>query len=122
MDKQCLDCGMMNSIPVFDITDWNRDDRCLKCDAVLILQHDGSTQHVDIAHGGETVDKAVEKLHQHLNAAINTNTRRVRVIVGGGLIKEEVQGLLYFYQQQRYIASYAVESNNAGVISVLIRQ
>jgi hypothetical protein len=59
MDKECLECGMINSIPVFDITDWNKHDRCLKCDAVLILQHNGSTHNCDIAHGRETVDKAM---------------------------------------------------------------
>jgi len=121
MDKECLECGMMNSIPVFDITDWNINERCLKCDAVLILQSDGSTHTCDIAHGNETVDQALAKLHQHLNFAINNYTRRVRLIVGGGLIKEEVQGLLYFYQQQGYIVSYAVDSRNAGTINVNIR-
>ncbi|MDG2176420.1 MAG: hypothetical protein P8M72_09880 [Gammaproteobacteria bacterium] len=112
---------MFNSIPVFDITDWNKEDQCLKCESVLILQHDGSTQMVDIAHGRETVDKAMSKLHQHLNDAINNYTQRLRLIVGGGLIKDEVLGLLYYYQEQRYIVSYSVESNNTGAISVILR-
>jgi hypothetical protein len=37
------------------------------------------------------------------------------------LIKEEVLGLLYFYQQQGYIVSYAVDSRNAGTINIIIR-
>ena len=122
MDKECLECGMGKTIPVFEITDWNKNDRCLKCDSVLILQHDGSTHTCDIAHGKETVDQAMAKLNQHLNQAINNYTRRLRLIVGGGLIKEEVQGLLYFYQQQQYIVSYSLDSRNAGVINVIIRQ
>ena len=121
MNKECLACGMINSIPVFDITDWNKKDRCLKCDDALILQSDGSTHTCDIAHGNETVDQAMSKLHLHLNHAINNYTHRVRLIVGGGLIKEEVLGLLYFYQQQGYIVSYAVDSRNAGTINVNIR-
>ena len=121
MNKECLACGMMNSIPVFDITDWNESDRCLKCDAVLIRQSDGSTHTCDIAHNHETVDQALAKLHQQLNFAINNYTQRLRLIVGGGRINEEVQGLLYFYQQQGYIVSYAVDSRNAGTINIIIR-
>jgi len=121
MEKECLQCGMMNSIPAFDITDWNRNDRCLKCDDVLILQHDGSTHTCDIAHNHEKVDQAMSKLHRHLNDAINSYTRRVRFIVGGGRIRDEVLGLLTFYQQQGYIVSYSVEGNNAGAVSVIVR-
>ena len=112
---------MINAVPLFEITDWNKRERCLKCDSVLILQHDGSTHTCDIAHHHETVDQAIKKLHQHLNYALNNYHRRVRLIVGGGRIKDEVEGLLHFYQQQQYIVSYAMGSKNAGEINVIIR-
>ena len=60
MQQICLDCGMGVSETM---------QYCPKCDNALNLQHDGSTVTVDIAHHGERVSEALQKMQSEIDLA-----------------------------------------------------
>ncbi|MDP1931397.1 MAG: hypothetical protein Q8L60_08070 [Gammaproteobacteria bacterium] len=97
-------------------------DQCLKCDAVLHLQTDGSLLQVDIAHNHETIKVALEKLAGVLAEARSGHTRAVRLVVGRGLIREEVLLQLSWLQRSGEILSFNYESGNTGAILITIRR
>lgn len=95
--------------------------RCGKCDASLYLQHDGSFLTRDIAHGHETVARALEKLDDLLLEAWRGYYRGARIIVGGGLIREEVLRQLSYYRQRGIVRGYREDSPNRGAIVAALR-
>ena len=95
--------------------------RCGKCDASLYLQHDGRFLTRDIAHGRETTARALEKLDELLLEAWRGYYRGVRVVVGGGLIREEVLGQLRGYEHRGIVRGYREDSPNRGAIVVTLR-
>ncbi len=113
VSRECLDCGMQVS---------EAATHCPKCDAVLHLQSDGSVLHVDIAHQHETVRVALAKLEGILNEARAGHTRAVRVVVGRGLIRDEVLRQLHWLQHTGEIPGFDYEAGNTGAILVLIRR
>ena len=68
--------------------------RCPKCDNFLDSQHDGSITTIDIAHEGETVDEALCKMLAEVEAARNGIELYLRLIVGSGVIRDEVLAAL----------------------------
>ena len=94
---------------------------CSKCDENLYLQHDGRFLTRDIAHGHETVARAREKLEDLLLEAWRGYYRGVRIVVGGGLIREEVLAQLRFYRQSGIVREYQEDSPNRGAIIAVLR-
>lgn len=110
--RECLDCGMQLHSSI---------TTCLKCDAVLNDQTDGSMITVDIAHHGERVHDAIRKLDQVLQSAEQGYTLAIRLIVGHGVIKEEVIGRLQSRRRSGKIRNFDFDGNNQGVLLIFIR-
>ena len=94
---------------------------CVKCDENLYLQHEGRVLSRDIAHGHETVARALEKLDHLLLEAWRGYYRGARIIVGGGLIREEVLRQLAYYRQRGIVRGYREDSPNRGAIVATLR-
>jgi len=94
---------------------------CPKCDQDLYLQHDGSFLTRDIAHSRETVARALEKLDKLLLDGWRSHGRGVRIIVGGGLIREQVLGQLYYYRSRGIVREFHEDSPNHGAIVAVLR-
>ena len=94
---------------------------CLKCDSDLWTQSDGSVLTVDIAHGGETVTQALAKLERALREALAGYCCEVRLITGGGAIREEALGHLAFLQRSGGILACREEGRNRGAVRVQVR-
>lgn len=109
---ECLNCGMF-------IT--HEQARCPKCDNLIAAQHDGSTVTIDIAHQGETVRQAIDKLHDSIDATKSGTAQNLRVIVGGGLIRDEVFGMLIALEHSKTIINYRQESPNTGAILIRLK-
>lgn len=119
--RQCLLCGMQHQLVLPDITDRAQEPLCSKCDSPLFSQSDGSTVTVDIAHQQETVARALEKFELALNRAWQHScAARLRLIVGGGLIRDAVLAELYFKKSQATVLDFVEE--NRGAVLVIIRQ
>ena len=119
--RTCLHCGFETRTDCPDFRDPVERIVCPKCDDALFLQSDGSTLTRDIAHQGETLDRAVEKLDVTLQSAWAGYARAVRLIVGGGRIRDEILGQLRHYQDRGYIRDFATDSRNPGAITVVLR-
>lgn len=120
-ERRCLRCGMSTAAARFDLDQAPPKVRCSKCDDVLYRQHDGRFLTRDIAHGRETVARAMEKLDEALLEGWRGYARGVRLIVGGGLIREEVMGQLRFYRDRGIVRAYREDSPNRGAIVVTLR-
>jgi len=110
MQQICLDCGM-------SVSETMR--YCPKCDNALNLQHDGSTITVDIAHQGERVSEALQKMQSEIDLARKGVTMCIRLVVGSGLIRDEVLLALCDLKFRGDVKDFEPESLNAG--SVLVR-
>jgi hypothetical protein len=120
-ERECLQCGMLHEIALPELHERGHERSCIKCDSPLFDQTDGSTLTVDIAHHHETVAQALQKLERSLNRAWQGYARQVRLVVGGGAIREAVLGELHYYQGQGYILDYTEEGHNPGAIVARIR-
>ena len=96
--------------------------RCPKCDNRLDLQTDGSTITIDIAHHGERVSDALGKLNKEIRFAKSTTAQFIRLIVGSGLIKEEVMLTLSDLQRRGTVLDYDIEPHNRGAIVVTLKE
>lgn len=112
MSRHCLDCGM-------EVT-W-ANDHCPKCDALLSSQTDGSVLHIDIAHHGETLTVAMQRLADALAEASASPARALRVVVGGGLIRTETMGQLSYLRHVGDIIDFDQEPANKGAFMVLLK-
>lgn len=119
--RQCLHCGMPMPASRLHMDELPPVLACRKCDENLYQQHDGSCLTRDIAHNRETIEKAVQKLDALLLEGWEAHCEKLRLIVGGGLIRERVLGQLHYYQQQQRLLSFKEESPNRGAIVVILR-
>ena len=110
--RTCLACGM-NVIATMD--------RCPKCDNDLSSQHDGSTFTVDIAHQGESVSGALKKMRSEVELAKQGIVIRIRLIVGSGMIRDEVMLALRDLEHRGEIKDFDLELGNAGAILVRLK-
>ena len=78
MPERCLNCGF----PCHP-----SDTVCPKCDEQLETQTDGSGLTVDIAHHGETIREALEKMETLVDQHRRAPTHYLRLIVGGDRIR-----------------------------------
>jgi DNA-nicking Smr family endonuclease len=110
--RECLECGM--AVPA-------SEQVCPKCDADLYRQSDGSVMTVDIAHHGQAVSEALAQLDALLEDARSGYEQSVRLIVGGGVINEEVMARLWLYKRDGKVKSFDYEGSNRGAVLVVIR-
>ena len=112
MQQVCLDCGM-------SVSETMR--YCPKCDNALNLQHDGSTITVDIAHQGERVSEALQKMQSEIDLARKGVAKCIRLVVGSGLIRDEVMLVLRDLRFRGDILDFEPESFNAGAVLVRLK-
>lgn len=110
--RQCLNCGMNIEFGI---------EICPKCDGVLNKQSDGSRLHIDIAHEGEHVSDALLKLEQVIEEAQSGYSLSIRVVVGTGVIREEVLRQLNWLRSTRRIVDFHTDGNNQGAVIISIR-
>ncbi len=120
-ERECLHCGMLHLVSLPDFNDRASEQYCDKCDSPLFQQSDRSTLTVDIAHHRETVTQALQKLDFALTEGWHGYTSQVRLIVGGGAIREAVLAELYFQQSKNRILRFVEEGGNRGAVLVRIR-
>lgn len=108
----CLNCGMTLS---------SQERRCPKCDNRLDQQTDGSTVTVDIAHHGERVRDALQKMNRSIKEAKGGVAQYLRLIVGSGVIREEVMMSLRDLEQRRVIIQFDLEGQNSGAYLVKLK-
>ncbi|MFT7685949.1 MAG: hypothetical protein ACI9FB_001294 [Candidatus Azotimanducaceae bacterium] len=94
---------------------------CPKCDSVILKQSDGSTVTYDIAHQGEYVRHALMKLQELMDELLMSPTGNLRLIVGNGLIKNEVNYFLADMQFRNDIRGFAQDGKNSGAIMVRLK-
>ncbi len=112
MLKTCLDCGMEVGLNTAN---------CPKCDAEIAKQTDGSIFRCDIAHNRETIPQALAKLSAVLDAARLEHVQGIRVIVGRGLIRDEVMRQLSWLKHSGEIMGFDHDNGNTGAFLVTIR-
>lgn len=112
MQQTCLECGMSVN---------TAERHCPKCDNALNLQHDGSTITVDIAHQGETVREALQKMQSEIDLAREGIAMRIRLVVGSGLIRDEVLLKLRDLEFRGDIIDFESEPFNTGAVVVRLK-
>lgn len=113
---------MQVNAPRFALDEVPPQLHCPKCDSNLYLQGNGSCLTRDIAHQHETVGRALDKLDATLLAAWEGYASSLRLIVGGGLIREAVLGQLQYLLDQGRVLAFREESPNRGAILVTLRR
>ena len=111
-----LSCGVCGN-PIENIA-----EACLKCGEKRAVRQDGKQiLEVDVAHAGETVEKALAKLNQAASEALGGAYMGLRVVHGYGsghnhtyLIKEAVRKRLLALQE-RY-GGKLIQDGNPGAI------
>lgn len=112
MQQICLDCGMsVNEAMRY----------CPKCDNALDLQHDGSTITVDIAHQGERVSEALRKMQNEIDSARKGVAMYIRLVVGSGLIRDEVLLILRDLKFRGDIVDFEPEPFNSGAVLLRLK-
>lgn len=76
---------------------------------------------VDVAHGGQTKDEALEQLRSALLDSARAHNQFLRVIVGTGLISEAVYIRLVHLKRSGRIKTFDYEGSNRGSIIVRVR-
>jgi hypothetical protein len=94
---------------------------CPKCDNALNFQHDGSTITVDIAHQGERVSEALSKMQNEIDLARKDVAMSIRLVVGSGLIRDEVLLALRDLKFRGDIIDFDTEPFNAGAVLVRLK-
>ena len=112
MQGTCLNCGMMVSEDILS---------CPKCDNALNLQHDGSTITIDIAHNGERVSEALRKMQTEIDLARKGIAMRIRLVVGSGLIRDEVLHALGDLKFRGDVKDFESEPTNSGAVLVRLK-
>lgn len=117
--RACLSCGMQHQEAAPDIADRAQDPVCIKCDSPMFSLSDGSTLTVDIAHHHETVVKALDKFELVLNQVWQqSHAENLRLIVGGGLIRDAVLAELFFKKSRGTVLDYSEENRGAVLIRI----
>ncbi|MDP3518256.1 MAG: hypothetical protein Q8S94_13910 [Pseudohongiella sp.] len=117
--RNCLNCGMQYQEAVPDIADRAQDPACIKCDSPMFSLSDGSTLTADIAHHHETVVKALNKFELVLNQAWQqSHAENLRLIVGGGLIRDAVLAELFFKKSRGTVLDFSEENRGAVLIRI----
>lgn len=120
-ERRCLRCGMRAKAVRFELDEVPPRLDCPKCDGSLYLQHDGKLLTRDIAHQRETVGRALEKLDRVLLDGWQGYARGVRIVVGGGSIRDQVLAQLRFYRERGIVREYYEDTPNRGAVVAILR-
>jgi len=101
----CFQCGM--NYP-------DNEKRCPKCDFGRFEQNRGAMTSVDIAHNLQTVDQATQEFYSALAQAKRDCYSELEIIVGGGLINQEISKILDAEVWKNSIKKYWQEPHNRG--------
>lgn len=112
---------MLNTVRYSSIFDRDQRELCIKCDSPLFEQGEGTVLRADIAHQRETVEQALTKLEDTLERCWQGSESRVRLIVGGGRIRDAVLGQLWYLHSRGLILDYREEDSNPGAVLVMVR-
>ncbi|HAG73692.1 MAG TPA: hypothetical protein DCL66_15950 [Gammaproteobacteria bacterium] len=74
-----------------------------------------------MAHHGERVSEALEKMQKEIDGARKGVAESIRLVVGSGLIRDEVLLVLRDLQFRADIKSFESESGNAGAVLVRLK-
>ena len=113
MQRNCLNCG-------FPVAAFERV--CPKCDSQIALQTDGSTTTIDIAHGKQRVNEAIEQLRSIIEKHQQGTTQFLRVIVGGDRIRLAAMNELRGLQSRGAIMQYGYDDRNRGALIVVLKR
>jgi hypothetical protein len=94
---------------------------CPKCDNRLDLQTDGSVITRDIAHHGERVHDALRKMRSEITQSKKGTAQYLRLVVGSGVIRDEVMAALADLKRRQVVLFYDLESGNSGAIRVKLK-
>ena len=111
-ERVCLQCGMSLKAAT---------GYCPKCDNDLEQQTDGSTVTVDIAHHGERVHEAIQKMDRTIETSRSSSAQFLRLVVGGGAIRDEVSMALIATERRGDIKSFQQDDRNPGVIMIRLK-
>ncbi len=113
MRRCCLQCG-------FSVTE--SDKVCPKCDSPLQRQTDGSTTTLDIAHGRQKINEAIEQLRSAIEKHQRRPTQFLRVIVGGDRIRQATLTELQAMQSQGTILQFGQDDRNRGALIIVLKR
>lgn len=111
-DRECLNCGFPAG--------WSMS-HCPKCDGVLNEQTDGSIWTTDIAHQGETVREAMNKLEHQINQQLREYTQCIRFVVGSGLIRDAAERRLGQLVSSGKLKRFHEDEGNRGALIAHLR-
>lgn len=115
--RQCLVCGLEHRLVPHSVLDRAAEPVCIKCDSPLFSVGDGSTLMVDIAHQHETVKQALAKFETSLERMWQQGYAcDLRLVVGGGLIRDAILAELYYRKGQGVVLDYTEENRGAVII------
>ena len=113
MDKKkkilCQFCGMSL---------FSTRKTCPKCDSDIENQYHSTTLTVDIAHNKESVKQAIDKLYQVIERNKIMKHRRIRIIVGSKMIREEVMNELKALKRGKAIFDFGMDGKNSGALLI----
>lgn len=121
LQRRCRACGFPQDTAALSLDALPPRLICLKCDANLYAQHDGSCRTYDIAHSHETVARALRKLDAALLEGWGSHAATLRLVVGGGTIRREILGQLTYYQRLGRLLAFTEDSPNRGAILLRLR-
>ena len=113
VNRCCLKCG-------FPVTESDRV--CPKCDSQLVLQTDGSTTTLDIAHGKQRIHEAIEQLRSAVTLHQRSTTQFLRVIVGGDRIRHAALDELQAMQSHGTILQFGQDDRNRGALIIVLKR
>jgi len=94
---------------------------CPKCDYGRFEQNRGQLVSVDIAHNLQTVEIAAQQFYSALAQARREQYSELEVVVGGGLIKREIAGILEAEVWKESIREFWQEPRNRGAYILKLR-
>ncbi len=95
---------------------------CPKCDSPLQRQTDGSTTTLDIAHGRQKTNEAIEQLRSAIEKHQRRPTQFLRVIVGGDRIRQATLTELQAMQSQGTILQFGQDDRNRGALIIVLKR
>ncbi|MCJ8330256.1 MAG: Smr/MutS family protein [Lentisphaeria bacterium] len=107
MNRECYECGFVAS---------KNASHCAKCDSPLREFPEDTILVVDIAHNGETVKEALDKLKKEIDKSPASS--ELLIIHGQGEIANSVLSHLEFLKSTRVIHNFTPE--NAGAVLIEI--
>ena len=76
---------------------------------------------VDIAHQGEHLSEALQKMQSEIDLASKGVAKSIRLVVGSGLIRDEVVLVLRDLKFRGDVIDFEAEPFNAGAILVRLK-